>query len=166
MNLTFKEQKKCYNEHEVFWQLIIIIINFLLYQQILIQFGTLHLGLFVGRNYDKDRSRVSSSTSIMNDFKDRTSGTFFSSPAVQTYNPYFPVQSMDSKFLHENEQGPQQYIRSGVNTAMFLIPVMQLASIPLSTYVGEPFLPGNGMISKYISHKLQEITTLFRLNLQ
>ena len=129
-----------------------LFIYFSLYPQVLIQVGTLHLGLFVGRNYDKDSSKIFSSTSTTNDYKGRTSGTFFSSPAVQTYNPYNALQSIDINYIRDNEEQPPQYVRSGVNTAMFLMSVMQLASIPLSTYLGEPFLPGNKMIFKRLSH--------------
>ena len=106
----------------------------------------------MGRNYDKDSSKIFSSTSTTNDYKDRTSGTFLSSPAVQTYNPYNALQSIDINSIRDNEEQPPQYVRSGVNTAMFLMSVMQLASIPLSTYLGEPFLPGNKMIFKCLSH--------------
>lgn len=43
--------------------------------------------------------------------------------------------------------GDEEYRPSAVNTAMFLMSLLQMISIPLGTYPGMPFLPGN--VRKY-----------------
>lgn len=96
----------------------------------------------IGRNHDKEKSKIP--TFPLN--KKSLSTILSSSPAVQTYNPYpvlfSPMGSMEMGCVSDNDLFSKEYSRSAVNTVMFLVPLMQLASIPLSTYIGEPFLPG------------------------
>ena len=94
------------------------------------------------------------------------------SPAILTYNCYQSIDPISTgNDLSEPAAGAvviPNYVPSGINTAMFLVPLMQLASVHLSTYMGEPHLPCKYLSFQHFnyshsySHLPQSVAILWR----